>query len=80
MRDAPALCRKPTVDSTQMSWAQVVGTETSNGLEVEGLGFPDWPYGPPRLPLGGHRASVLGLQRPGPDVDRSSPSNYGVEN
>ena len=41
MHVASALCRKPTVDSTHMSWDQVVGTETSYELEVEGLGFPD---------------------------------------
>jgi hypothetical protein len=80
MRVAPALCRKPTVDSTQISWDQVVGTETSFGLEVEDLGFPDRLYGPPSLPFGGHRGSLLGLKRLGPDVDHSPPSSYEVKN
>jgi hypothetical protein len=80
MRVAPALCRKPTVDSTQMDWDQVVGTQTSYGLEVEGLGFPDRLYGPHSLPFGGHRGSLLGLKRPGTNVDDSPPSSYGVKN
>jgi len=86
MHVAPALCTKPTVDSTQMSWdkvrsvGQVVSTETSYGLEVEGLGFLDRLYDPPSLPFGGHRDSVLRLKRPGPDVDHSPPTSYGVKN
>jgi len=80
MRVAPALCRNPTVDSTQMSGDQVVGTVTSYWLEVEGLGFPARRYGQPSLPFGGHRGSLLGLKRPGTDVDHSPPSSYGVKN
>ena len=86
MRVAPALCRKPTVDCTEMSWdqvrsvGQVVGTETSYGLELEGVGFLDRLYDPPSLPFDGHRGSVLGLKRPGPDVDPSPPSSYGFKN
>ena len=80
MRVAPALCTKPTMDYTQMSWDQVVGTETSYGLEVEGMSFPDRLYGPPSFPFGGHRGFLLGLKRPGPDVDHSPPSSYGVRN
>jgi hypothetical protein len=77
MRVTPALCRNPTVDSTQKSWSKVVSTESSSGLEVEILGFPDRFYGPPILPFGGYRRSFLGLRRPWCDIDHSPPSCYG---
>jgi hypothetical protein len=73
---ALAFCRKPPLDFAQMRWDMVVGTETSYGLEVEGLGFPDRLCGPPSLPFGGY----LGLKRPGRDVHHSPPSSYGFEN
>jgi len=50
MRVAPALCRKPTVDSIHMSWDQILGTEISYGLEVRGsvVSRPAvWPIQPP---------------------------------
>jgi hypothetical protein len=49
----PALYMNPTMDSTQKNWDKVFGKETSYGLVVEVLCFPDRLFDPHSLPFGG---------------------------